>query len=250
MLSNGSLRRRTLTGCSLLILSLTAAADVATGETLRGVVSLVRPEGRQGVKLDQAGAVVWLESMGPGTRPAGSSPKPAATMNQRNQTFAPHVMPVEVGTPVDFPNNDPFPHNVFSNFEGQVFDLQIYAPQTARRVIFRRPGIVRIFCNIHAAMSAVIPVLPTPYFAVTDGTGRFEIQAPAGSYRLQFWHERAQPEALARLAQNVALSGPAVSLPDTQITIDDQPLPAHKDKYGREYSQRPEDRVPYQGALR
>jgi plastocyanin len=237
-----------LLGWTLLTLSLIVAPDVATAETLRGVVSLVSSEGRQGRRLDQADAVVWLEPMGTGARTTGS-PKPA-TMNQRKQMFAPHVLAVEVGTAVDFPNNDPFVHNVFSNFNGQVFDLQVYAPQTARRVVFRRPGIVHIFCNIHESMSAVIVALTTPYFTMTDGTGRFEIQAPAGEYRLQFWHERAQPEALARVAQRVTLTGGVVSLPDTQITISSQPLPSHKDKYGRDYTQRPEDNVPYQGALR
>jgi plastocyanin len=187
--------------------------------------------------------------MGTGTRPAAVPLKPVA-MNQRKQTFVPHVLAVEVGTAVDFPNNDPFVHNVFSNFNGQVFDLQVYAPQTARRVVFRRPGIVHIFCNIHEAMNAVIAVLPTPYFAVTDGTGRFEIQAPAGAYRLQFWHERAQPDVLARLARSVTVGGSPESLPDTQIPMSNQPAPSHKDKYGRDYAQRPEDGVPYQGALR
>ena len=87
---------------------------------------------------------------------------------------------------------------MFSNFDGQVFDLQLYAPQTARRVVFQRSGIVRVFCNIHEAMNAVIAVLPAPYFALTDGPGRFEIQAPAGDYRFQFWHEPAQPDVLDR----------------------------------------------------
>ena len=249
MLPNRTLQSRTLVGCSLLILSLTVAPGDAAGQTIGGIFSLVSAEGRQGKKLDQAGVVVWLESVGPGTRPSGSPPKPA-TMNQRQQRFAPHVLAVEVGTPVDFPNNDPFPHNVFSNFNGQVFDLQVYAPQTARRVVFRRPGVVHIFCNIHEAMSAVIAVLPTPYFSVTDGMGRFEIQAPAGDYRLQIWHERAQPDVLARLARRVTLGESPVSLPDTQITMSNQAPPSHKDKYGRDYSQRPEDSVPYQGALR
>ena len=249
MLPSRTFQSRALAGCALFILSLTVTPHVATGETLRGVVSLVSSEARSRGKLDQAGAVVWLEPMGPTTRAPGLPAKPT-TMNQRQQTFAPHVLAVEVGTPVDFPNNDPFPHNVFSNFDGQVFDLQVYAPRTARRVVFRRPGIVHIFCNIHEAMNAVIAVLPTPYFAVTDGTGRFEIQAPAGDYRLQFWHERAQPDVLARLAQRVTLGAAPVSLPDTQVTISNQPPPAHKDKYGRDYKQRPEDGVPYQGALR
>ena len=248
VLQNRTFQSRGLVGRSLLILSLTGAPGIAAGQTIKGVVALVGSEVRPTRKADAAGAVIWLEPVGTGRRPS-APPKPVA-MGQRNQMFVPHVIAVEVGTAVDFPNNDPFVHNVFSNYDGQVFDLQLYAPQTARRVVFRRPGIVRIFCNIHEAMSAVIAVLPTPYFAVTDGTGRFEIQAPAGDYRLQFWHERAQPDVLARLARPVTLGAEPVSLPETQIVTSSQPPAAHKDKYGHDYAQRPEDRVPYQGALR
>ena len=249
MLQNKTFQSRTLVGCSLLILSLTGAPGVAAGQTIKGVLALVGSEERPARRADPAGVVVWLEPVGTGGRASAPPPKPVA-VSQRKQTFVPHVLAVEVGTAVDFPNNDPFVHNVFSNYDGQVFDLQVYAPQTARRVVFRRPGIVRIFCNIHEAMSAVIAVLPTPYFAVTDGTGRFEIKAPVGDYRLQVWHERAQPDGLARLARPVTLGAEPMSLPQMQITMSNQPPAAHKDKYGHDYAQRPEDRVPYQGALR
>ena len=248
VLQNKTFQSCALAGSFLLLLSLTGASGIAAGETIKGVVALVDSEARATRKANPAGAVVWLEPVGTARRPS-APPKPIA-MGQRNQVFVPHVLAVEIGTAVDFPNNDPIVHNVFSNYDGQVFDLQLYAPQTARRVVFRRPGIVRIFCNIHEAMSAVIAVLPTPYFAVTDRTGRFEIQAPVGDYRLQFWHERAQPDVLATLARPVALGAEPVSLSETQIVTSSQPPAAHKDKYGHDYAQRPEDSVPYQGALR
>jgi plastocyanin len=234
---------------SLLILSLTVLPGVAGGETIKGVVALVSADLRQARKPDAAGAVVWLEPIGTVSQTPASPPKPTA-VSQRNLTFVPHVTAIHIGTAVDFPNNDPIFHNVFSNFDGQVFDLQLYAPRTARRVVFRRSGIVRVFCNIHDTMSAVIAVLPTPYFAVTDGTGRFDIQAPAGDYRLQFWHERARPDVLAGLARRVTVGEAPVVLPETQITMSTQPQPPHKDKYGREYAQKHEDRVFYQGARR
>ena len=246
----GSRRRsRQSVGCSLLLLTLTLAPGAAAAETIRGTLALVNSEARTARKPDAAGAVVWLEPIGTAVGPAASPPK-AALMNQRDKTFVPHLLAIEVGTAVDFPNLDPIFHNVFSNFDGQVFDLQLYAPQTARRVVFRRPGMVRVFCNIHETMNAVIAVLPTPYFAVTDGAGRFEIQAPAGDYRVQFWHERAQPDVLARLARQVTVGAASVSLPDTQIATSDQPPSSHKDKYGHDYAQRVDERIFYPGARR
>jgi plastocyanin len=233
----------------VLVVLLALLPRAAAGETIKGVVALAGAEARQARKPDAAGTVVWLEPIGSVSQAAASTPKPAA-VNQRNLTFVPHVAAIQIGTAVDFPNDDPIFHNVFSNLDGQVFDLQLYAPQTARRVVFRRPGIVHVFCNIHHSMSAVIAVLPTPFFAVTDATGRFEIQAPAGEYRLQFWHERALPDVLAGLARRVTVGAAPLALPDTQLAVSTQPLPPHKDKYGREYAQQHEDRVFYQGARR
>ena len=217
--------------------------------TVTGNVVLVGTDGRAPKKRDFSGVVVWLEPVGGAPRPTPALPKPA-TMEQRNKTFVPHVLAVEVGTAVDFPNDDPMDHNAFSNYDGQVFDVHLYAPQTSRRVVFRRPGMVRVFCNIHETMSAVIAVLETPYFAVSNAAGRFEVRAPAGEYTLRFWDERSQSDVVAKLARRVTLGEENVALPETQILASDQPLAPHQNKYGREYAQRPEDRVFYPGARR
>lgn len=222
--------------------------------TVNGTVVRLGGDGQgQAVKKrDYSGVVVWLEPVGGAPRPApgpASQPK-AATMEQRNKAYVPHVLAVEVGTAVDFPNNDPIDHNAFSNFDGQVFDVHLYAPQTSRRVVFRRPGVVRVFCNIHETMSAVIAVLPTPYFAVSNAAGRFEMQAPAGEYTLRFWDERSEPDAVAKLARRVTVGAENMALPETWISASNQPLTPHKDEYGRDYVQRPEDRVFYAGARR
>ena len=220
----------------------------ALAASVTGTVSLVDADGRAPKKRDYSGVVIWLEPVGGAPRPAGAQPK-QATMETRNKVFVPHVLAVEVGTAVDFPNDDPIDHNAFSNYDGQVFDVHLYAPQTSRRVVFRRPGMVRVFCNIHETMSAVIAVLPTPYFAVSNAAGQFEMQVPAGEYTLRFWDERSQPDAVERLARRVTVGAENVTVPATQISVSDQPLP-HQNKYGRDYPQRPEDRVFYAGALR
>ena len=112
--------------------------------------------------------------------PVGGTAKPGretrhAQMIQKNKTFTPHVLAMEVGTTVDFPNLDPIFHNAFSTYNGQLFDVGLYPPGSSKSVQFGRVGVVRVFCNIHAAMSAVIVVLNTPYFDTTKSDGRFEI---------------------------------------------------------------------------
>ena len=226
-------------GIILLFLWVQSAAAAA----VTGNVVLMNPGGSV-KKADNAGAVVWLE-------PVGTTPAPApgktATIDQRNQTFLPHVLAVQVGTAVDFPNSDPIFHNAFSNYEGQVFDLQLYAPKTSRRVVFRRPGVVRVFCNVHENMSAVIAVLTTPYFAVTGADGRFQIQVPAGNYRLKVWHERGQPESLARLEQQVVIGPNDLRLQEIQILQSGTTVAAHQNKYGQQYFSASEAHVYYPG---
>jgi hypothetical protein len=112
-------------------------------------------------------------------------------MDQRRRTFIPHVMAVQIGTRVEFPNNDFVYHNVFSTREGKPFDLGLYPVGRTREVVFRQPGLIRIFCNIHSNMSAFIWVVENGYFTVTDRTGRFRIpDVPAGSRAIRVWHER------------------------------------------------------------
>ena len=92
-------------------------------------------------------------------------------MLQKNKTFTPHVLAITVGTMVDFPNRDFIFHNAFSNYNGETFDIGLYPPRTTKSIAFTRDGVVRVFCNIHPTMSAVIVVLKSPYFAVSDQNG-------------------------------------------------------------------------------
>jgi plastocyanin len=130
-----------------------------------------------------------------------------ARMEQKNRTFIPHVLAVQLGTRVDFPNDDTVFHNVFSFREGKRFDLGLYPVGTTRPVSFDRPGLVRIFCNIHSNMSAFIWVLENPYFAVTDRSGRFRIpNVPAGERVVRVWHEKL---GTRRLSVHVPRDGEA-----------------------------------------
>jgi plastocyanin len=111
-------------------------------------------------------------------------------MDQRDQTFVPHVLAITVGTTVDFPNSDPFFHNVFSLSKPKPFDLGRYSRGKSKSVRFDRPGVVQVFCDIHSHMSAYILVFAHRYFAVTDAAGRYELsRVPPGAYTLTVWHE-------------------------------------------------------------
>ena len=143
---------------------------------------------------DMRRSVVYLESA-----PSLAFPdveRQHATMDQRNETFVPYVLAVTVGTTVDFPNSDNTYHNVFSLRGPRPFDLGRYAAGRSKAVRFDRPGIVRVFCEIHSHMSAFILVFNHRYFAVTAPDGRYQIgRVPAGRYTLVAWDDGAIRES-------------------------------------------------------
>jgi plastocyanin len=144
--------------------------------------------------VDLTRAVVYLESA-PAAAFADLEPQ-RARMDQRNETFVPHVLAVTVGTTVDFPNSDHTYHNVFSLRGPKPFDLGRYAAGKSRSVRFDRPGIVRVFCEIHSHMSAFILVFSHRYFAVTGTDGRYQIsRVPPGRYTLVAWNEGSVRES-------------------------------------------------------
>jgi len=133
-------------------------------------------------------AVVYLDKAPGG---AFELPEPGrAAMDQRDQTFVPHVLAITVGTIVDFPNSDLTFHNVFSLSKTKAFDLGRYSRGKSKAVRFDRPGVVQVFCDIHSHMSAYVLVFAHSFFAVTDQAGAFAIAGvPPGSYTLAVWHE-------------------------------------------------------------
>jgi len=223
---------------------LTLAPAIAA--TVTGTVELVdsRDAGVRKRK-DFAGAVVWLEPV------TGVVPPPAprtVQMLQKGKKFNPHVLAVPIGTTVEFPNLDPIFHNAFSNFSGQPFDTGLYAPGTSQKILFKREGVVRVFCNIHSTMSAVIVVTRTPYVAVTSRSGAFRIEgAPRGEYRLRIFHERAREDVLKALERTIALDQETVTLLPVRISESGYIEVPHKNKYGQEYPPAVEEHVVYPG---
>ena len=233
-----------LSGPELLILLALLPAVPTPGATVTGSIHLIESHD-PGVRKnhDYSGVVIWLERRA-GT-PIPIQPK-TAQMAQKKKRFVPPVLAVPAGSTVSFPNFDPIFHNAFSNFAGQVFDVGLYPPGTDQKVRFRQPGIVRVFCNIHPAMSAVIVVLNTPYMAVSNLDGSFHIgEVEPGEYRLDVFHERATDQTLSALTRNLTIGNDPVLLPPLEISESGYIQTPHKNKYGKEYPAVIEDRPAY-----
>jgi plastocyanin len=194
--------------CALAVAAATHDAALAQGSAIRGRVDVRLPAARIGDQPDVGSlsaaarrsaaerrrAVVYLESA-----PQGAFEEPRerrARIDQRDETFVPHLLAITVGTTVDFPNNDITYHNVFSLSKTKPFDLGRYARGKSKSVTFDRPGIVRVFCDIHSHMSAFVLVFNHRFFAVTDADGRYAIaDVPPGTYTVSVWNEAVKGES-------------------------------------------------------
>jgi len=122
-------------------------------------------------------------------------PEQHPVLDQVNERFVPQVLPITVGTTVDFPNHDKVYHNVFSFSSAKSFDLGRYPAGHFKSVTFDKPGIVKVYCDIHSQMNAIILVLKNPFFAMTDEEGNFVLQnVPPGRYTLKAWYGRSVSE--------------------------------------------------------
>jgi len=214
----------------------TLQAQVAT---VRGRVELEGPAKTHQARLPAT--VVWLTpiaTVGTQLPPAAPSASASLKLVQKNKSFEPHILVVPAGSVVEFPNRDPFFHNVFSLFEGKRFDLGLYEAGTSRMVRFDRPGISYIFCNIHPDMSAVVITLATPFYNIAAVDGQIAIaNVPYGRYLLHVWSENTEPEKGQADAREITISDSSSSLGVIRVpAVNGQHL-AHKNKYGREYDQ-------------
>jgi plastocyanin len=142
---------------------------------------------------DRLKSVVYLDSAPRGAFEPVETPR--AVMDQRGERFIPHVLAITTGTIVDFPNSDHIYHNVFSLSKTRQFDLGRYAAGHSKPVRFDRPGVVRVFCDIHSHMNAFILVFSHPFFSLTDNDGRYRIDnVPPGTYNLVAWNEGLSSE--------------------------------------------------------
>ncbi len=165
--------------CAGLLAAASGQANSVT--TIEGKVGVLPHE-----RPDRLSWLVWVDDV-PVQYPA---PQEHAILSQKGMSFIPHVLPILVGTTVDFPNGDPFGHNVFSISAAKRFNLGLYPQGRVPTILFDKSGIVTVMCNVHPNMSAYIIVLNTPFFAVPERDGHFIIRnVPSGSRVVRCWSE-------------------------------------------------------------
>jgi plastocyanin len=206
-----------------LVAALAVALPLRAG-TISGQIVVTEKNGRPA--RDASDAVAYLDG-------ARSRPRPAkAVMTMRGKAFTPHVLAVPVGSTIDFPNDDPILHNVFSVSGENRFDLQLYKRPKSGSWTFQKPGVVRVYCNIHPQMSAIVVVTDSPYVTKTAANGSFRLEGvPAGRYTLRVWHERGGESALD-------VDVPADGEVPVRLTLDARQYKRmqHKNKFGKDYS--------------
>jgi len=184
------------------------------------------------------GVVLWLTPVD--TALPARSPGPTRNhlqLAQRNKQFVPHLLVVQTGSVVDFPNFDPFFHNVFSYFNGKRFDLGLYESGSSRSVHFDRPGVSYIFCNIHPEMSAVVVSVPTPYYATSSASGSLVIRdVVPGNYTMHVWAMGNSDASLAAIGRRITVSGDNVDL--GTLALEESAPGPHKNKFGQDYDTR------------
>ncbi len=174
-------------------------------------------------------AVVFVDQA-----PSGAAPplkRPTAVMDQVHRQFVPHILPVEVGTLVSFPNHDQIHHHVYSLSRTKTFEIPLYKGETVPPVRFDQVGAVKLGCNIHDWMSGVILVVPTPYFATTDERGAFTLRdVPPGTYGVVAWHEGSKVK-LEDTRQSVTAGAKANPLTFTLDVVEPRVRPVARRGY-------------------
>jgi plastocyanin len=204
--------------------------------TVGGEVSLIADGSRNAAK-DSSRVVVWLtpiDAVQPVSTP--TTGRAHYRLLQRNKRFEPSLLVVPVGSVVDFPNYDPWFHNVFSLYRGKRFDLGLYQAGAKKSVSFDRIGPSYLFCNIHSEMTGVVLVVDSDFFGITEKNGHYSIPGVApGRYVLHVWYENAAPEFLQALQRQVAIQNDNQTLPTISVKAAKQVPAEHKNKYGQDY---------------
>ncbi len=204
--------------CGLLIGDLNAAV-------VNGKVMFLTKRGQRPIVNE---TLVWLD-------PAGRAPKrpgTTSTMTTRSKAFLPHILAVPAGSTINFPNEDPISHNLFSLTPGHTFDLGLYRKGPGKAQKFEEPGVVNIYCNVHPNMSAVVHVMQTPYYGFTDANGDYSFDVPAGKYRVTAWNEQG-----GSVFSDIEVKGDGSVAGPTLLTIDGRNFRVvqHLNKNGQAY---------------
>jgi plastocyanin len=216
-----------------------AGAPPGDSASVTGLVTVVR---KTKSAADNGDVAIWLKPVVEAAQFSSEPPLPRLRLQivQRNKRFEPRFLVAPVGAVVEFPNLDPFFHNVFSLFDGKRFDLGLYEAGTSRSVPFTKPGPCYLFCNIHPDMSAIVLIVDTPYYAVSNTPGEFTVpNVPPGRYLLSVWHDRFKPERPSEFPREVRISQTSASIGVVRLVESDQVIVPHTNKYGHEYKPPP-----------
>lgn len=186
---------------------------------------------------DASQVVLWLTSVDHPKRP--TPPVQHFRVTQQDKAFHPNFLVVPQGSTVDFPNLDPWFHNVFSEFRGKRFDLGLYQAGAQRSVTFDKSGISYLFCNIHPEMTAIIVSVDSNHYSVTDQIGHARIaNVPPGRYKLHVWYRDALPESISAAERfiDVDQDGTTQAI---SLQVRPQGRQGHKNKYGHDYDTSP-----------
>jgi hypothetical protein len=204
--------------------------------TVSGEASVIAA-GSTSLAKDASKIVVWLvpiDAVQPVSTP--TTPRAHYRLLQRNKRFEPGLLVVPVGSVVDFPNYDPWFHNVFSLYQGKRFDLGLYQAGAKKSVRFDRIGPSYLFCNIHSEMTGVVLVVDSDFFGITEKNGRYSIPGVIpGRYVLHVWYENATEESLRALQRQITLPNDNRTLPAIWVHAAKQAPAEHKNKYGQDY---------------
>lgn len=221
---------------ALLGAAMTARPNDSAAAALKvsGEISLTQANATQ-IERDASRVVIWLVPP-PSVQPARAvSDQRHYRLVQLNKKFEPGLLVVPVGSVVDFPNLDPWFHNVFSLYRGKRFDLGLYQAGSTRAVHFDRPGPSYLFCNIHPEMTGVVLAVNSDFFAISDKSGHYSMaDVPPGKYVLHVWYENATPESLQLLQRPVTIEPETRALPTISVVVN-KPRTDHKNKYGQDY---------------
>lgn len=199
---------------------------VHAGGSIEGTVTVKSKGlfGKDGAKGDASNVVIFLEEL------QMPNPNGKQQIVQKGKQFYPRVLPIVMGGVVEFPNEDPFNHNVFSPTPEYKFDLDYYGTGKSKNVRFAKSGAVRVYCNIHSNMVADVLVVPNPYFAKTGKDGKFKINnIPPGKYTFVAW----QPTGASERRGIAVVDGKTIQI---NFEVEESVFSIkHKNKYGRAY---------------
>src|SRR5262245_34919466 len=207
---------------SRFALGLLALSSPAFAGTIAGTVSVTDKGGRPATDLQET--VIYVEGAKVKAKPI------TASIVMRGKAFQPHVIVIPAGSSVSFPNEDPILHNAFSVSGENRFDLDLYKRPQSKSQSFQTPGVVRVYCNIHPQMSAIVLVADSAYYAKASADGSFSIEGvPQGKYLLKAWHERG-----GEASQEVVV--PAEGSVRAELALDASSFKRiqHKNKFGKD----------------